>query len=26
VQVYTGFIYTGPFLIKKINKALLGRR
>jgi dihydroorotate dehydrogenase len=23
VQVYTGFIYEGPGLIKKINKALL---
>ncbi|MEN8886461.1 MAG: dihydroorotate dehydrogenase (quinone), partial [Winogradskyella sp.] len=23
VQVYTGFIYEGPSLIKKINKALL---
>ncbi len=24
VQIYTGFIYSGPALIKKINKALLG--
>ena len=23
VQVYTGFIYEGPSLIKRINKALL---
>ena len=23
VQVYTGFIYEGPSLIRKINKALL---
>jgi len=23
VQIYTGFIYEGPGLIKKINKALL---
>ena len=23
VQIYTGFIYEGPSLIKKINKALL---
>ena len=26
VQVYTGFIYEGPSLIKKINKALLKRK
>ena len=25
VQIYTGFIYEGPSLIKKINKAILGR-
>ncbi len=25
VQVYTGFIYEGPFIAKKINKALLNR-
>jgi dihydroorotate dehydrogenase len=25
VQIYTGFIYEGPLLIKKINKAILGR-
>lgn len=25
VQIYTGFIYEGPSLIKKINKALLAR-
>ena len=25
VQVYTGFIYEGPSLIKKINSALLSR-
>ncbi|MGD9489127.1 MAG: quinone-dependent dihydroorotate dehydrogenase [Calditrichaceae bacterium] len=24
IQIYTGFIYSGPALIKKINKALLG--
>ncbi len=24
VQVYTGFIYEGPFIIRKINKALAG--
>ena len=23
VQLYTGFIYEGPFLIKKINKAIV---
>ncbi|MDW5290025.1 quinone-dependent dihydroorotate dehydrogenase [Formosa sp. PL04] len=26
VQIYTGFIYEGPSLIKKINKAILKRR
>lgn len=26
VQVYTGFIYEGPGLVKKINKAILKRR
>ena len=26
VQIYTGFIYEGPSLIKKINKALLSRK
>jgi dihydroorotate dehydrogenase len=26
VQVYTGFIYEGPFIAKKINKALLKKR
>ncbi len=26
VQIYTGFIYEGPGLIKKINKALLNRK
>ncbi len=25
VQLYTGFIYEGPLLIKRINKAILGR-
>ncbi|MCR9225862.1 MAG: quinone-dependent dihydroorotate dehydrogenase [Flavobacteriaceae bacterium] len=25
VQLYTGFIYEGPVLIKKINKAILGK-
>lgn len=25
VQIYTGFIYEGPSLIKQINKALIGR-
>jgi len=25
VQVYTGFIYEGPMLIKSINKAILKR-
>lgn len=25
IQVYTGFIYEGPALVKKINKALLGQ-
>lgn len=25
VQLYTGFIYEGPFLIRKINKAILNR-
>ena len=25
VQVYTGFIYEGPALIKRINKAILKR-
>ena len=25
VQVYTGFIYEGPELVKRINKAILGR-
>ena len=24
VQIYTGFIYTGPKLIKNINKTLIG--
>ncbi len=24
VQVYTGFIYEGPFLVRRINKAILG--
>lgn len=26
VQVYTGFIYEGPFLVKRINKALLSNK
>lgn len=26
VQIYTGFIYEGPSLIKKINKAILNRK
>jgi dihydroorotate dehydrogenase len=26
VQVYTGFIYEGPGLIKRINKAIARRR
>ena len=26
VQIYTGFIYTGPFVAKKINKAILKSR
>jgi dihydroorotate dehydrogenase len=26
VQIYTGFIYEGPSLIKKINKAILSKR
>ena len=26
VQLYTGFIYEGPGLIKKINQAILGRK
>lgn len=26
VQVYTGFIYEGPFLAKKINKAILASK
>ncbi|PKG51671.1 quinone-dependent dihydroorotate dehydrogenase [Olleya sp. 1-3] len=26
VQIYTGFIYEGPSLIKKINKAILNKR
>lgn len=26
VQLYTGFIYEGPRIIKKINKAILGQR
>lgn len=26
VQVFTGFIYEGPFLIKKINKRILAQR
>jgi dihydroorotate dehydrogenase len=25
VQLYTGFIYEGPGLIKRINKKLIGR-
>ena len=25
VQLYTGFIYEGPFLAKRINKAILKR-
>ena len=25
VQIYTGFIYEGPSLVKKINKAILAR-
>ena len=25
IQIYTGFIYEGPFLVKRINKALLKR-
>ena len=25
VQVYTGFIYEGPYIVKKINKELLKR-
>ena len=25
VQLYTGFIYEGPALIKRINKAILSR-
>lgn len=23
IQVYTGFIYEGPLIVKKINKALI---
>lgn len=26
IQLYTGFIYEGPALVKKINKAILGRK
>ncbi|QLE02102.1 quinone-dependent dihydroorotate dehydrogenase [Galbibacter sp. BG1] len=25
VQIYTGFIYEGPFIVKRINKAILNR-
>jgi dihydroorotate dehydrogenase len=25
IQVYTGFVYEGPFIAKKINKALVKR-
>ena len=25
IQIYTGFIYSGPMLVKKINKALISR-
>ena len=25
VQIYTGFVYEGPALIKRINKALINR-
>ena len=25
IQIYTGFIYEGPFFVKRINKALLKR-
>ncbi len=26
IQIYTGFIYEGPSLVKKINRALLGKK
>ena len=26
VQIYTGFIYEGPALVKRINKAILRKR
>jgi dihydroorotate dehydrogenase len=26
IQIYTGFIYEGPGLVKRINKAILKRR
>jgi dihydroorotate dehydrogenase len=26
VQIYTGFVYEGPMLVKRINKAILKRQ